>query len=241
MKIVRFMYKHKVINLMKYFHIIFFLISLTSCSEEYFYNKHLHDTYDDYENKLKHFTEAIKISPGNADAYYGRGKILAGLGQYEEALADYDRAVELKPDFAEVYLSRGYLKRNYWKYLDNTIFRQALDDADKLIELDYKKYDAYLLRADIKEGSKDYNGALEDYSTAIKIMPQGGWAYYHRGSIRFHHFNDAEGSLEDLSKAKKIFKEIHDDSGYEMADDLIDFIKEMEFSDKLLEFINKFE
>jgi tetratricopeptide (TPR) repeat protein len=51
----------------------------------------------DYEEAIKDFTEAIKIKPGYATAYFNRGNAWMGLGEYRNALKDFKKAIELDP------------------------------------------------------------------------------------------------------------------------------------------------
>ncbi|MGF1492636.1 MAG: trypsin-like peptidase domain-containing protein [Microcoleaceae cyanobacterium] len=46
-------------------------------------------------NPIADYTEAIRINPGYADAYYNRGLAYANLKQFEKAIADLEAAAEL--------------------------------------------------------------------------------------------------------------------------------------------------
>jgi tetratricopeptide (TPR) repeat protein len=62
------------------------------------------------------YTEALRLNPTDATAYYIRGVIYADKGEYDRAIADYTEAIRLNPDYADPYNDRGiayYYKRDY--------------------------------------------------------------------------------------------------------------------------------
>lgn len=70
--------------------------------------------YDGLSNgkkALECLNEAIKIDPGRSSLYYGRGHVLAGLGEINLAIEDAKKAVQLKPE------DTGY--NNFLNYLLN--------------------------------------------------------------------------------------------------------------------------
>ena len=55
------------------------------------------------------FAEAIRLDPKYADAYNGRGVVLALMGQSAKAIVDCCEAIRLEPENPEFYRSRGYV------------------------------------------------------------------------------------------------------------------------------------
>ena len=68
-----------------------------------------------YKEAIADYTEAIKLNPKDAEAYYNRGNAKYRLKQYKEAIADYDKAIELKPEDAQAYYNRGFAYREVGK------------------------------------------------------------------------------------------------------------------------------
>jgi Flp pilus assembly protein TadD len=62
---------------------------------------------NDYEQAITAFSEAIRLDPGNAQAYGSRGLAYYRQGKYERAIADYDRAIELDSNNPVAYTQRG--------------------------------------------------------------------------------------------------------------------------------------
>lgn len=71
------------------------------------------DTYRDqglYDQAIPDFVQALKITPGLAEALNGRGLVFAKKGLYDRAIADYAAAISIKPGlaFAHTNLGRAY-------------------------------------------------------------------------------------------------------------------------------------
>ena len=61
----------------------------------------------EYDQAIKDYSEAIKLKPDDAFAWYERGKAYAYKGDYDQAIKDYSKAIELKPDQAGAWNNRG--------------------------------------------------------------------------------------------------------------------------------------
>ena len=59
---------------------------------------------------IEDWTHVIKSTPGDAEAYNGRGLAKLALGAAEGAITDFDKAIEINPESAEVFYSRGRAK-----------------------------------------------------------------------------------------------------------------------------------
>jgi len=68
--------------------------------------------YADPEKAIKYFSNAIKLKPDWADAYYSRGIVYASLGQYQRAIENYNVAIRLNPNDAIAYTNRGFAYDN---------------------------------------------------------------------------------------------------------------------------------
>lgn len=61
----------------------------------------------DYTAAIRHFSDAIALSPSNHVLYSNRSAAYASLQKYTEALADAKKTVELKPDWSKGYSRLG--------------------------------------------------------------------------------------------------------------------------------------
>lgn len=60
-----------------------------------------------FEESIKHFSDAIALSPSNHVLYSNRSASYASLNKYQEALEDAKKTVELKPDWVKGYSRLG--------------------------------------------------------------------------------------------------------------------------------------
>jgi tetratricopeptide (TPR) repeat protein len=60
-----------------------------------------------YDRAISDYTEAIRLKPNYAKAYYNRGNAYREKGDYDRAISDYNEAIRLNPKDANAYHSRG--------------------------------------------------------------------------------------------------------------------------------------
>ena len=80
---------------------------------------------------IEDWTHVIKSTPGDAEAYSGRGLAKLALGDAEGAITDFDKAIEMNPASAEAYYNRGRSKEALG---ENT--KPQKSDFEKAKELD---------------------------------------------------------------------------------------------------------
>ena len=52
---------------------------------------------DDYDRAIADYTQAIRLNPDDAYAYYSRGKAYHWKDDYDRAIADYEQALRIDP------------------------------------------------------------------------------------------------------------------------------------------------
>ena len=60
-----------------------------------------------YLREIETYSQAIRINPNNANAYYNRGLSYQRLGNQEGAIGDYTESIRINPSYAEAYHTRG--------------------------------------------------------------------------------------------------------------------------------------
>ena len=63
--------------------------------------------YNEPDQAIVAFTEALKLNPRHIHAYFARGCAWAERGDLERAIADYNEAIRLDPNYAAAYSNRA--------------------------------------------------------------------------------------------------------------------------------------
>ncbi|CAA0842292.1 Hsp70-Hsp90 organizing protein 3 [Striga hermonthica] len=69
-----------------------------------------------YDDAIRHFTDAIGLAPTNHVLYSNRSAAYASLRKFSEALSDAQKTVELKPDWGKGYSRLGAAHMGLHKY-----------------------------------------------------------------------------------------------------------------------------
>jgi len=201
-------------------------ISLSGCSSalECINTGHDYSQSGDYSKSLQYLTEAIRIDPNYAAAYYARGLAYNNLGEYEKAIEDYTEAIRIDPNYAAAYFIRGLTSEKVRSFGE-------LEDYTEAIRLDPNYADAYYARgiryADVgysrilndscigddvtlssacilyenyKIAYGYYEKAIEDYTEVIRIDPNYADAYTNRG-FAYYIRGQYEKAVQDYDQA----------------------------------------
>jgi tetratricopeptide (TPR) repeat protein len=125
----------------------------------------------DYDLAITEFSEAIRLKPDYAEAYYNRGLAFDSKGEHDKAIADFGEAIRLKPDFGYAYDGRGvaeYLKGDYDK---------AIADENEAIRLDPNQARVYYNRGLACGRKGDVDNAFADFNEAIRLKSDFVEAY----------------------------------------------------------------
>lgn len=98
---------------MKNLTIIFCIIFLCSCTEEYYYNKALdYEEAGDYKQAIEYLDKVILKNPQRIWAYVNRAADKRELSDYEGAIEDYTKAIGIDTTLVAGYMGRAqvYMK-----------------------------------------------------------------------------------------------------------------------------------
>lgn len=181
---------------------------------------------DDYKTAIDYFTKAIDLilevkTYNNVEVdltadinnvvaadttesvyknYLGRAFSKYKLKDFTGANVDFDNYIkksELEPIEAYREIATGYP----YSFEEMNDYENAEKYLTIAIDLDPKNEyigSYYISRAEIKHKLKNYSGAVDDYSKAIELNPQG-YYYKSRGDSKVE-LKDYSGAIEDYSK-----------------------------------------
>ena len=173
-----------------------------------------HAAIDDYE-------WVVTLRP-DADAYAARGTAYHALKQFDKAIGDFNNATLLDPSNTKAAVMRGniYLHQgNYGTAMDEfsqiivlmaeIVDFEGLDFADseakaQLYELAIEEVgNAYCARAVCRSRTEDIDGALDDFSAAIKLIPRNPKFYCLR-AFSYAEMGERSKAMRDLHIATEI-------------------------------------
>jgi tetratricopeptide (TPR) repeat protein len=117
----------------------------------------------EYDRAIADLSEAIRLDPKNAKAFYARGLAWDAKKEYDKALADLGEAIRLFPPYAVAYHTRGSIWRAKKEY------DKALADLGEAIRFDSKFSQHYYVRGLTWYETKEYDKALADLDEAIRL------------------------------------------------------------------------
>ncbi|MDP3859806.1 MAG: tetratricopeptide repeat protein [Stagnimonas sp.] len=183
----------------------------------------------DSDAATKDLDEAIRLNPGDADAFFARGGAHFKKGAYDQAMADFDHASWLNPDHLGAYVGRGVVYKMLGKdrladgdpafgafrksAFEGSGDRQQLNESywrrveytfkllDDAIRRNPNDADAYTKRANAFRnlGRRQYDRALADYDQAIDRDKKHLKAHAWRAVVR-HAKGQYDLAIADLDQ-----------------------------------------
>ncbi|HVA47127.1 MAG TPA: tetratricopeptide repeat protein [Pirellulales bacterium] len=114
-------------------------------------------------------SEALRLEPQNARAFFVRGKIAAKRQRNDEALANYDRALDLSPRGAAVLAERGVRLMNLGED------ERAIRDFDAAIEVNPADSHSWAMRGWCRSNKREFEKALADLAEAVRRNPRDAY------------------------------------------------------------------
>lgn len=139
---------------------------------------------------LEDFDSSLSLNPEYINALEERAKLLVETGNSESALTDFETILKISPDNAPAKEKQKLVKKE---------IEELLTDSNKP---DLSKL--YYMRGLAKISVGNYQGAIEDYSNAIKIDPNNSNAYYYRSLARIANGKGDQHYLKEALKDQKM-------------------------------------
>jgi tetratricopeptide (TPR) repeat protein len=156
-----------------------------------------------YQEAAPRYSEAIRLYPDWAEAYYKRGMCYYWLHDYEEAIADFEEATRLDRGLAGAFYGLGDT------YLALGRYEEAIEDYNEAIRLDPESADPYFGRAAAYYERGWHSEVISDCNSALSLSPGYREAYRTRGWAS-NGLGDYEGAIADYSAALDINPSYHE-------------------------------
>jgi type IV pilus assembly protein PilF len=132
-----------------------------------YYQEGLASLDHDQQKAYVSFQKAVKLDPGNKEARYGLGHILALQGKLPQAEEELKAATKIDENYSEAYTYLGQVLEKQGRWLEAiAAFRQALTNP-LYATPDLARF--HLGRSLAHES--DYQGAMEAFEDALVVNP----------------------------------------------------------------------
>ena len=123
---------------------------------------HYRDDRENYDRAIADFTEAIRLTPDNAEILYDRGLAHKKLGDDDSALSDYGSAVAIKPDYSEAYCELGMIRTRRRQHQEAIAdFDQAIAYKPAYAEAYYRRSFCYHRLGNEEQARADFNKSAQ--------------------------------------------------------------------------------
>ena len=134
-----------------------------------------------YEEALKCYEKAIKLSPEpNAFYYYNKGASLNFLGMYQEAVMAYDEAIKLSPHYIDAMQNKSDSLNMLRRYDES---QKCLDEA---LKIDGENAGLYCSYGNIYFYESEYQKAVQYYDKAAEKDFSYATAHHNKGYALFY-------------------------------------------------------
>lgn len=145
-----------------------------------------------FDLALPDYNRAIELKAGHS-TYNSRAKLFFNKNEDAKAILDYDKAISLQP-MAEYYVNRGAAKAKLGR------MDEALADFNKGLEIDKTWKVGYLNRSIIYNQSGQFDLALKDIDSYLKLDPRNPDLWYEGGRC-LRALNNPNKAVEYYSTA----------------------------------------
>jgi tetratricopeptide (TPR) repeat protein len=158
----------------------------------------------DNDRAIADYTEAVRLDPNYALAYNNRGTVYAAKGDNDRAIVDYTEAIRLSAKYADAYSRRAraytdkedYIhagadwERVLWINPDNIDARDNLEALRQMAGMSSEQAQVAAQAANQRGATaynqRDYDGAIQEFTEAIRLDPKFALAYSNRGNAYFY-------------------------------------------------------
>jgi tetratricopeptide (TPR) repeat protein len=158
---------------------------------------HAAQSKGEFAEALKAYTRAIELDPDDTAALRFRAALRNQLNDHRGALGDVNRVLQLAPDDPDMLNMRGIEYYALGMYDDEPdAYEKAVRAYTAAIEASPKDAIVYANRGYSRRRLADFEGALEDFNTALQLDPDCDHARKGR-AVAWAKLGDAARAMED--------------------------------------------
>jgi tetratricopeptide (TPR) repeat protein len=86
-----------------------------------------YEQHHDFDRAIADYDQALRLTPGDADAFCGRACAYAQKGDYDRAIQDYDQALRINPTYIKALANRRLA------YAQKGDYFHAMADRNRLL------------------------------------------------------------------------------------------------------------
>jgi tetratricopeptide (TPR) repeat protein len=185
-----------------------------------------------YDAAIADFSRAAKLNPTDPCVYSFRSEAESEKGDFDAAIADATRAMQIAPKFPEAYRDRAIAEKGkgdldtamgdctlglkiapYSTILYNARADlewangnadAAIDDCNRTLKIEPNNTMAHIYRGAIElYEEEDYRSSIADFSRAVELDPNLGYAFYNRAFAE-RRTGKFKAALADDSRAMEL-------------------------------------
>jgi tetratricopeptide (TPR) repeat protein/predicted aspartyl protease len=150
---------------------------------------------------LADFDAAIRLAPQDVEVPLRVARTFQALADYDEAIARFDAWQKEHPKNDR--LPAVLVDRCWSRAMANRELSIALDDCDAALKKGLRNSAAYDSRAFVYLRQGNFDKAIADYNSALKLQPKGALSIYGRGLAQLKKGLQAEGEA-DIKAAREL-------------------------------------
>jgi tetratricopeptide (TPR) repeat protein len=152
----------------------------------------------DVKKAIDMYTQAITIKSDFALAYSNLGILYLDHGRADKAIPFLRRAIELDPNFADAHNSFGLA------LINKALFVRGILELKEALRLQSDHADATFNLGRAYELTGQYEAAIAQYDTSIRLNLKDVGAYHNAGIVCLYHLKDKKRAMYYFTKALSI-------------------------------------
>jgi tetratricopeptide (TPR) repeat protein len=147
-----------------------------------------------WQNGVKLFTHAIKVTRNNSIAHCNLGHALSKQGKYNEAFIHYVKALEINPKYVQAHNDMGYLLGRQGNYKDAIYhYNEALRISPNDVKIRNNFGVLLAQQGNFKDAVYQYNKVLQNNPKYVGAYYNLGKLYANQGNteIAIHYYRKA--------------------------------------------------